>query len=314
MRSIHCMVSLVLRAIAVISAIVKIAVVLLAALVGFVTVAAGLLTYRKREEWTKPAYRWARDVARRRRAMPQSKAALSREALAHGITILSLGGINCYLLEADDGFVLIDTGLPSKRANLERRLEGAGCRPGNLKLIVLTHGDLDHAGNAAHLRGTYGTKIVMHAGDAGMVERGDMTWNRKAKPDRRTLTSHAILLASRLWLLFFKQGEFEVFTPDMYVGDDSELARYGLVGRVLSLPGHSKGSIGVLTSQGDLFCGDLLQNFGRPAAPFVDDLADQEASIGKLRALPLTTVYPGHGKPFAADRVLRSRPPGGTRC
>ena len=272
---------------------------------------AALLAYLQRERRTKPACRWARERARRWRATPQGKAAHSREALARGVTMLGLGGINCYLLKAGDGFVLIDTGLPSKRANLEKRLEGAGCRPGNLKLIVLTHGDLDHAGNAAHLRHSYGTKIVMHVGDAGMVERGDMTWNRKAKPDRRTLTSHAILLASRFWLLFFKQGEFEVFTPDMYVADGYELARYDLAAQVLSLPGHSKGSIGVLTSQGDLFCGDLLQNFGRPGAPFVDDLADQDTSIEKLRALAVTTVYPGHGKPFAADRVLRSWPPGG---
>ena len=290
-------------------AVAKLVVVVLAALAGLAAVAA-LLAYLQRERWAKPTFRRARDRARRWRGT-QGKAAHSREALARGVTILGLGGINCYLLKAGDGFVLIDTRLPSKRANLEKRLEGAGCRPGNLKLIVLTHGDLDHAGNAAHLRRSYGTKIVMHAGDAGMVERGDMTWNRKAKPDRRTLTSHAILLASRLWLLFFKQGEFEVFTPDIYVADDDELARYGLAAQVLSLPGHSKGSIGVLTSQGDLFCGDLLQNFGRPGAPFIDDLADQETSIEKLRALAVTTIYPGHGKPFAADRVLRSRPPGG---
>jgi hypothetical protein len=65
MKSIYCTVSLLLRAIAVISAIAKVAVVLLAALAGFVTVAAGLLAYLKREEWTKPAYRWARDTSGR---------------------------------------------------------------------------------------------------------------------------------------------------------------------------------------------------------------------------------------------------------
>ncbi len=291
-------------------AVVKLVVVVFAAVAGLAAVAA-LLAYLQRERWTKPACRWARERARRWRET-HGKASRSGEALAHGVTILGLGGINCYLLKAGDGFVLIDTGLPSKRAILEKRLEGAGCRPGNLKLIVLTHGDLDHAGNAAYLRRTYGTKIVMHVGDAGMVERADLTWNRKAKPDRRTLTSHAILLASRFWLVFFKQGEFEVFTPDMYVADGYELARYDLAAQVLSLPGHSKGSIGVLTSQGDLFCGDLLQNFGRPGAPFVDDLADQHASIEKLRALAVTTIYPGHGKAFPADRVLRSWPPGGT--
>jgi amino acid transporter len=74
MKSILCMVNLLLSVIAVISAIVKITVVLLAALVGFVTVAAGLLAYLKREEWTKPAYRWARDRSGRWSVTPWTPA------------------------------------------------------------------------------------------------------------------------------------------------------------------------------------------------------------------------------------------------
>jgi len=63
-----------------------------------------------------------------------------------------LGGVNCYLIETDTGYILIDTGGSNKRTDLEKELESAGCQPGNLKLIVLTHGDFDHTGNAAYLR------------------------------------------------------------------------------------------------------------------------------------------------------------------
>ena len=31
--------------------------------------------------------------------------------MSKGIEIIDVGGVNCYLLEADDGFVLIDTGI-----------------------------------------------------------------------------------------------------------------------------------------------------------------------------------------------------------
>ncbi len=85
-----------------------------------------------------------------------------------------LSSVNCYLIKTDTGYILIDTGYSNKRTNLEKEFESAGCRPGNLKLIVLTHGDYDHAGNARYLREKYGTKIAMHNGDSGMVERGDM--------------------------------------------------------------------------------------------------------------------------------------------
>ena len=74
MKSILCMANLLLKAIAVISAIVKITVVLVAALAGFVTVAAGLLAYLKREEWIKPAYRWARDTSGRWSVTPWTSA------------------------------------------------------------------------------------------------------------------------------------------------------------------------------------------------------------------------------------------------
>ncbi len=90
-----------------------------------------------------------------------------------------LGGVNCYLIETDTGYILIDTGGSNKRTDLEKELESAGCQPGNLKLIVLTHGDFDHTGNAAYLRKKFDTKIAMHNGDSGMVEHGDMFCDKK---------------------------------------------------------------------------------------------------------------------------------------
>jgi hypothetical protein len=48
-------------------------VVLLAALLGS-TVVAALLAYLKREQWTKPAYRWARDTSGRWSATPWTPA------------------------------------------------------------------------------------------------------------------------------------------------------------------------------------------------------------------------------------------------
>jgi hypothetical protein len=51
----------ILRAIDAAIAVVRFILILLAALAGFVVVAAGVVAYLKREQWTKPAYRWARD-------------------------------------------------------------------------------------------------------------------------------------------------------------------------------------------------------------------------------------------------------------
>ena|SRR5579859_4847986 len=90
-----------------------------------------------------------------------------------------MGRVNCYLKKSDSNYILIDTGCSGKRDQVECELQDAGCKPGELNLIVLTHGDFDHIGNAAYLRQKFRAKIAMHRDDLGMAERGDMFWNRK---------------------------------------------------------------------------------------------------------------------------------------
>ena len=124
-----------------------------------------------------------------------------------------LGSCDCYLIKTDTGYFLIDTGFPSKRADLEQGLESAGCQPGNLKLIILTHGDLDHTGNCAYLREKYSVKdhpvkIAMHRYESGVVESGDDTLSRRRPPFLERLIGMIIL---KLLSAFIRFGKFERF-------------------------------------------------------------------------------------------------------
>lgn len=218
------------------------------------------------------------------------------------VQVFDFGRVNCYLMRTGSGFALIDTGLPAKRDLLDKALTDVGCRRGNLKIIMLTHGDYDHAGNAAYLREKYGVKIAMHAEDSGRVERGDWKWNMKDKPDK-------FPLLYRVMSSFIRPGQFDTFKPDLYVEEDLSLADYGLRARVLHLPGHTRGSIGILTEDGDLFCGDLMDNMRKPSLEFfIDDMAAANASMKKLASCSVTTVYPGHGKPFSWNEFLKKNP------
>jgi hydroxyacylglutathione hydrolase len=206
-----------------------------------------------------------------------------------------LGAVNAYLLRTTTGFVLIDTGPANSRAMLERALANAGCTPGNLDLIVLTHGDFDHTGNAAYLREQYGAQIAMHRDDAGMAQHGDMFWNRSS--------GNAIIRV--LAPVLFRFSKAKRFTPDLYPEEGDTFSEYGFDAQALSLPGHSKGSLGVLTAAGDLFCGDLLENQDKPAPnAIMDDPAACAASIEKLKRYDIDTVYPGHGGPFPIDALV----------
>lgn len=216
------------------------------------------------------------------------------------IRTITYGNVNCYLVKSDTGFILIDTGLPNKRIEPEDELKKAGCQAGNLKLIILTHGDYDHAGNADYLRNKFSAKIAIQAEDSARVETGNWKLGFKSKPDR-------FPLMYRIVSSFIKPGNFDTFKPDFYVEDGQSLLEYGCQAQVLYLPGHTRGSIGIFTSSGDLFCGDLMDNMRKPNLQFfIDDLAAANMSITKLRNLKVTTVYPGHGKPFAWEKLPKS--------
>jgi glyoxylase-like metal-dependent hydrolase (beta-lactamase superfamily II) len=74
---------------------------------------------------------------------------------------------------------LIDTGWSNKLAYLEKELENLGCSLGNLKLIILTHGNFNHSGNSAYLSRKSNAKIAMHDDDLDIVEHRDTFRNIK---------------------------------------------------------------------------------------------------------------------------------------
>jgi len=203
-----------------------------------------------------------------------------------------MGSVNCYIVDTGSGFFLIDTGASNRRREVERQLEDAGCKPGDLKLIILTHGDFDHTGNAAYLRGKFGARIAMHRDDAGMLERGDIFWNRKS--------GNFLIRAVASFL--FRFGKSERCSPDLYLEEGDNLSEYGLGARVLHIPGHSKGSIAILTADGALFSGDLLLYKDGPVLnSIIDDRAAAKASFEKLKSLKANTVYTGHGESFSME-------------
>ena len=118
-----------------------------------------------------------------------------------------LGSVNCYLINVGTGYILIDTGSSNKCKELERELESIGCTPGNLKLIIITHGDFDHTGNAAYISKKFSTKIAMHYDDSGMVERRDMFWNRKNRN----------IIVRTMANTLFGFGKSKRFKPDSYI-------------------------------------------------------------------------------------------------
>ncbi len=210
------------------------------------------------------------------------------------ITLKYFFGVNTYLIKTDAGFFLIDTGFKAKRGQLEQRLSEAGCGPGDLKLIIITHGHVDHVGNAAYLRDIHGARIAMHGGDSAMVESGDMFID----------TGGAMIGLVGALMKILGLSDYERFTPDVILEDGQDLSAHGLDATVIHTPGHSDGSICIETVERDLFCGDLFNNTRSPEkASLIQDLEKLEASVEKITASKINTVYPGHGEPFRMEQL-----------
>jgi glyoxylase-like metal-dependent hydrolase (beta-lactamase superfamily II) len=218
---------------------------------------------------------------------------------------------NCYLVETGEGFVLIDSGWSTERAELTRDLEAAGCLPGRLQLVVLTHGDIDHAGNCAYLREAYGAAIAMHPGDVDLVARGMEPRREWGSRLLGVIMGGVASLSHR----DVSMADFERFSPDVLVEEGNSLSPYGFEAQVLHTPGHTRGSICVLTAGGDLFSGDTLMNARRwlLLGSLAEDHEALVASLDRLLDLPVETVYPGHLKPFAMAQYARKNRSGRSR-
>jgi glyoxylase-like metal-dependent hydrolase (beta-lactamase superfamily II) len=111
---------------------------------------------------------------------------------------------------------------------------------------------------------------------------------------------------ARTVLFLVDLGRFDRFEPDVLLSDGQGLEEYGFDAKVLHVPGHSPGSIGVLSHAGDLFCGDLPTNTDRPRQnSMAERISDLHASVERLGKLEIERVYPGHGKSFPIELLAR---------
>jgi glyoxylase-like metal-dependent hydrolase (beta-lactamase superfamily II) len=204
--------------------------------------------------------------------------------------------VHCYLLP---GGVLVDTGLGLP--GIEDAWRGLRDR---IDRVVVTHMHPDHVGAAALV----GAPVAQGEVDHEQCER---VWGSDDWPDRIRdwFVLHGVPepLAERERLLDEAARAVIRFAPD------PELLREGdeVDGwRVLELPGHADGHIGLLRD-GVLVGGDHLLPTISPAVGLYPDarpdpLGDYLASLERTIELAPSVVLPGHGDPVE-DPAARAK-------
>ena len=219
------------------------------------------------------------------------------------IRIPTRAPVNCYAIR-DEGVVLVDCSLSGRTRVIERALANHDLRLEDVRLILVTHAHVDHAGSAAALRARTGAPIAAH--------RADQVWMETGRIDiPAPVTTRGVAMAWITRLLLVPFINFPRARVDIVLGEgDFDLAPYGVPGVVRATPGHTAGSVSVLLP-GSVIVGDMAMNGfpfrSGPGLPLAAD--DLPRLVESWRSLLAThefdTVYPGHGDSFPADVIRR---------
>jgi len=213
-------------------------------------------------------------------------------------------GINTFYLIRDEGAVLYDGGWSKGASRFSDQLKQNGIEPGEIKLIVLSHGDFDHVGGTQVLKELTGARVAIHEKDRQNLEEGIFHWARGA-------TTWGRISRALFKPMMVKSGGFPGVKADVVLDDnDFSLEPFGIRGRVVYTPGHTLGSVSILLDSGEAFIGCLAHNrlpfVLKPSLPiYADDISLLKKSWKKVIDHGATILYPGHGKPFTPDRITR---------
>jgi glyoxylase-like metal-dependent hydrolase (beta-lactamase superfamily II) len=192
---------------------------------------------------------------------------------------------NSYLLVADGGLTVIDAGLSGGERIVKYAREN-GFSADQIRTIILTHSDIDHAGGVSRLKEMTGARVAIHEADAARLS-GE-------KPPKAAKGALGALMKMAGGLMKFKPVK-----PDVLLKEGDKIS--GLT--VIHTPGHTEGSISLLTANGVLFVGDALRtgNDGKPrlsSDAFNIDSELAKESVKKLSVLEFSALLPGHGPPI----------------
>ena len=197
---------------------------------------------------------------------------------------------NLYVIKGKRGDILIDTGFIGMRKNLKKWLDNF-----NIKLVILTHAHIDHIWNAAYIQKLYNCKIAM-----GYLDIENL--------DNRKINSKPSNNSHRQWTKLMNYGMKKIIPEkikiNMHLKDNQIINKYGIYLKIINLPGHTTGSIGILYKD-YLFAGDALVN--RKKYPEIayqnqnNELAIQ--SYQKIINISPKVIFIGHDKEIKFDKL-----------
>ncbi len=231
------------------------------------------------------------------------------------------GPVNVYLVDdADGGVLLFDSGLgtPEAEAALAEGFARAGRRFDEVARIVISHGHVDHYGAARFVLERAGRRVPVFAHPADIPKIAESGWRwRDRMPHYAAYLSRLGVPARTVAAIGdevgrgFGMARRIAEVAPLEAGETLRARRVEL--EVHHMPGHTPGLLCLYDRRHRVFlAGDHLLEKVSPNPIIELGPAGEEGafrpllayleSVGRLHALEVELVLPGHGPPFGHHR------------
>ncbi len=230
--------------------------------------------------------------------------------------------INAYLVTAEP-VTLIDAGVKTEESfrvlGDSLRRSGYGMR--DIQRILITHGHIDHYGQAEKIASRSGAEIYIHQKEYRRIQTIAQQRENLVSVLIQNGTPSELLEEAMNSMRLAVQSLAEPLGDVRFVGDGDTIPFDGMELQSILCPGHSTGLVCFyLEDAGILISGDHLLNEISPN-PIIDlsetgpgprstSLKEYLHSVRKIQNLKVALVLPGHGEPIsdfknALNRIFR---------
>jgi glyoxylase-like metal-dependent hydrolase (beta-lactamase superfamily II) len=243
-----------------------------------------------RGEWTEPgAYQVAPGVHRLPLPLPMD----------------GLRAVNVYVVETDDGLVLIDGGwaIPESRKVFESSLGQLGYTIRDIRRFLVTHMHRDHYTQASVIGREVGAHVSLGLGDKATMDlMHDDAFNEDPNSARLKAAGAEVLAEGWRSMMPADRPPMDDYgMPDEWLDRDLVIDLGARRLDALSTPGHTQGHYVFADADASLlFAGDhvlstITPSIGFEPAYVQQPLRDYLSSLAKVRALPDLKLLPAHG-------------------